>query len=1458
MNNPNIDISGWEAGYDYQKFDVVFFSGDPQSITGCLPEHSGYYYCDSSHTSSNLNTVGASSNAPTGGASKWTQEFFFKPGYNSSVTFEAKNNRNDFGDGYFSLIPKSSNNFFANYNLNFDGRNDKEARAISNFLESHSFQALSGAVSGVTGFTFESFYPYDKKDQYFCDGYELSRSFSDVNSISATFANEHTSITDWMNRFISSGNTNGLWEAGKTYSIYDTVYHSGGVLGSLSGSDGYYFYTGSSSTTSSIANGPSGGGTLWTNDVFFFEPSVVSSDVVQIRFQNNQFSNDFNQRSNDGLNTANLKLNVILSNRSNKEAVAISKFLIGKQGYRSFRFTPPEPHNKELNFVCEGWRHNYIFDDNHTFELKFEQNPLDLTRRTRVFKTMIASERIDGSPPEIFAPSGSATNPLAHSNDGTEINFGGFMTGFASGTGLWLVNSGEQTIRSTLALSGHEAASGLFKIEDPNDDRASNFTASGFTYTIGAGDSGHFNLVFSTTGHTGQIGENVAIGAAASSDAADRIDFSHGRVMYTAEPSVGGIKESSLVVSTTDEFLFADTSGDLKVDLFGEAVHDAAPGAPVSVVAKQVPGRASITGSWELADPKTATGVSVLYSTNGSDYTMFLTGLSTGVTTFTHEPLTPGTSYYYKIGASNCDIVGVGTSVARTHSTCAFRDNVALSSASDAVTIQASALPITIAPSEDLYNQLNISTLASGALEDLSLSNANNFTGVEFRVKAGATIVSNDPEIPALQSGPVIQKIDGTNLKLRIVVEDGATIVGAGGRGADAMRPDDYAIAISTRMSNSVTPLTRSQSRVGSLHELQGIGPVSLWATSGSCEGKYLLPNGYDGSNNIQPFCGESGGAAIFIDRTYYDNNQEIEIHNNFGKILGGGGGGGQGGVRYNNLPDGGSPPSMQGAMPFNSAIGAFGRGSNLKSRVAAAKQRAGISTAAVDVDIIQEVRPGGGGGGGAGYRKNTQNIVGIATNPDLASYSDVLEFDFAAGGKGCPANSKYIKTNVGVSDGITNTKWGIQVARPSKAGNNSYISTPSRNNVASRSSSDGGEGSTFYPREAERGILQIDSYEAGEYFEIKADKEEAFYNGGGKGGFGGGYGSDGGNGEHPQQQDPNRFEEPRNYGYGGSGGMCIQANGARIKFMVTGYFPSTGLGVHDGERTDTHAKSSELYRNSLGIGDYLTARCSGVGNAINAHGDKEQVYEKDESSSNALYAKVFGTGSGLGHVAGNTFSMDKTNNVVTQGEAWNAFDQCISNTGEGPAGSEVYSGSYVLLNDSTNGFPYYLVYDCGQDNDGNDVTVRAESYTIASAGASPEHYASQDDAATMFAEVYAPTDWELQACNKNANDFPDDNDWDTLHIIRNDIPRQTRPVPLLSENSNSTEDNDKSYVSVPGLIRQYTFRNDTKYRYYRLKINSAEHASDKKCKIADFGLRYINRGYAGFISSAKNIHGLD
>jgi hypothetical protein len=201
---------------------------------------------------------------------------------------------------------------------------------------------------------------------------------------------------------------------------------------------------------------------------------------------------------------------------------------------------------------------------------------------------------------------------------------------------------------------------------------------------------------------------------------------------------------------------------------------------------------------------------------------------------------------------------------------------------------------------------------------------------------------------------------------------------------------------------------------------------------------------------------------------------------------------------------------------------------------------------------------------------------------------------------------------------------------------------------------------------------------------------------------------------------------------------------------------------------------------------------------------------------------------------------------VNSEYPAWKAFNQTIHATADGPGGSTIGPADYVLF--ETYGFPYFLTYDFGgHPND----RQRVESYTIASAGASPSHYSTESNAQTMFSDVYAPTSWELHGTN--VKEHAGNKSWTILHVVTDNVPKQTLPVSLQppTVGGSSTEENDKSYVSIPGLIRAFPINNYEKFRYYRLKIISAEHKADKKCKIADFGLRSTNRSYAGFISSA-------
>ena len=177
--NKNISgVSGWSLGTTYSKFDVVYFTGhdmitDDQNNPRqtIKPVHSGYYYCNEGYTQAS--DASSLANSPTGASSKWTQEFFFSPSYSSSVSFTAQNSRITYGDGYFSLVPRTINNLHANFNLEFPSRTSSELRAMTHLIESKALQLHSGAASGitgygskpqhrsVTGFRFTPFYPYD-------------------------------------------------------------------------------------------------------------------------------------------------------------------------------------------------------------------------------------------------------------------------------------------------------------------------------------------------------------------------------------------------------------------------------------------------------------------------------------------------------------------------------------------------------------------------------------------------------------------------------------------------------------------------------------------------------------------------------------------------------------------------------------------------------------------------------------------------------------------------------------------------------------------------------------------------------------------------------------------------------------------------------------------------------------------------------------------------------------------------------------------------------------------------------------------------------------------------------------------------------------------------------------------------------------------------------------------------
>jgi hypothetical protein len=359
----------------------------------------------------------------------------------------------------------------------------------------------------------------------------------------------------------------------------------------------------------------------------------------------------------------------------------------------------------------------------------------------------------------------------------------------------------------------------------------------------------------------------------------------------------------------------------------------------------------------------------------------------------------------------------------------------------------------------------------------------------------------------------------------------------------------------------------------------------------------------------------------------------------------------------------------------------------------------------------------------------------------------------------------------------------------------------------------------------------------------------ESLRNAGGYGGHGGGFGQDGGNGEHPVQNYQKRYlnsqygPEPRTFGFGGTGGLCINANGALIDF-AGGDIPCSGTDW----KTKQDNKNSEFYRNMVGRGRHLTPKYRSS-TTISASGHFTIGYIsglKGTTKADGTAADTIDYG-----------SLDKripnqSNAVNASYPAWKAFNQRVNGD----------FNDYILMDQG--GFPYYLIYDFGPFN-----SQKVESYTITSAGASAEYF-SEEKLEKVYGEVFSPTSWKLFGSNIVSDKLLRDSDMTLLsHSTINqsffnrakivtegtrvmdadylETPEEQK-VPKLFEG-----DKFNSYVCKPGVTRGYAI--DTAYqgtyRYYILKILAAD-GDQGKVKIADFGLRGKNSSYAGFIAVGR------
>ena len=157
---------------------------------------SPYFYCKKEHTS-NFQLNPNNSVPELGVNDLWTQDFFWRPSYGSSVGFGSVNEALKLGDGYEYVGNKSINSLPMQCTLSFNNRTDREAKSIMHFLQEKHFPYDSSfsldykgerlLSSDVQKFKFHFGYPYKKDLDFTCLSFSQSKNYRNDNNLSATF-----------------------------------------------------------------------------------------------------------------------------------------------------------------------------------------------------------------------------------------------------------------------------------------------------------------------------------------------------------------------------------------------------------------------------------------------------------------------------------------------------------------------------------------------------------------------------------------------------------------------------------------------------------------------------------------------------------------------------------------------------------------------------------------------------------------------------------------------------------------------------------------------------------------------------------------------------------------------------------------------------------------------------------------------------------------------------------------------------------------------------------------------------------------------------------------------------------------------------------------------------------------------------------------------------------------------
>jgi len=307
----------------------------------------------------------------------------FNKTYGCSANFSTKAARIDYGDNYFTNVIPNINNLNTEFTLNYDGLTDVQAKCLIGFFQNTFEYTPKTIVDSYENVSIDLFYPYKNNSKIYFSDLQYNSVEANLNRISIKCISAYDSSLDYRGYQVTGKEVTSFFNENSVYFKNDVVYYNTNT----ESQKGYYWYTGLDNIIPTHDQRPTGNNSLFTRS-FYFQPDLDFEIPVSPKFIKTEFDSSAPAFENYGINKTNLEFNYNLTNRSDKEAQAILKFLDVNGGFKIFEMTLPTPYNKLINVYSPEWNHTYKFKNNHDLSIKFIEFK-GLTKSDIFFNTLI-------------------------------------------------------------------------------------------------------------------------------------------------------------------------------------------------------------------------------------------------------------------------------------------------------------------------------------------------------------------------------------------------------------------------------------------------------------------------------------------------------------------------------------------------------------------------------------------------------------------------------------------------------------------------------------------------------------------------------------------------------------------------------------------------------------------------------------------------------------------------------------------------------------------------------------------------------------------------------------------------------------------------------------------------------------------------------------------------------------